>query len=402
MMARKTFLFVALSFIFLVAFLYLRPDRVLETWEPGEIAGHLLASEGYSLHRFAGHPEASANAEPGYTFLLAAFLKWVPRPYVALIAFQVLGWLATSFLIGRLSHQWLGAPAGLVTIVVALWPPIAAYALSYHPLWLRAAALVVALLAATRYSRLPGLWRAGELGLALGIAALVRTTFLVLPVVLLPWALSRGDRSERVRHGALAVTIAVVVLAPWLIRNRIALGAWVPGTTTSGYALFMGSHHGANRVLDEDALHRIGPLLPPGFSSQSEIERDRSLRRSALSHALDHPLEATGLYARRLLYLWTWRPGVGRQHPASWTRVYVALWILTLPLVVIGWCRARKRPEAEAPSLAIGVWAFLSLVYALFAVNMRFRFESEALLIPYAIVALEDGWSHWRLRGRRR
>ena len=74
-MARTAFLLVTLSFIFLVAFLYLRPYRAPETCEPGEIAGHLLASEGYSLHRFAGYPEASANAEPGYTLLLAAFLK---------------------------------------------------------------------------------------------------------------------------------------------------------------------------------------------------------------------------------------------------------------------------------------------------------------------------------------
>ena len=401
-MARAVLLFVAPSFIFLAAFLFLRPDSAPETWEPGEIAEHLVASEGYSLHRYAGYPEPSANAEPCYTLLLAAFLKWVPCPYVSLIAFQVLGWFATSFLIGRLSHQWLGAPQRLVTLVVALWPPLAAYVLSYHPLWLRAAALTVALAAATRYRRLPSARRAAELGFALGIAALVRTTFLVLPVVLLPWALSRDDRSGRIRHGALAVTIAVFVLSPWLIRNRMALGAWVPGTTTSGYALFMGSHHGADGVLDEDALHRIGPFLPPGFSSEPEVERDRILRRSALSHVSDHPLEATRLYFQRLLYLWTWRPRVGRQYPASLAWIYVALWIVTLPLVLIGWRRARKRPEAEAPSLAIGVWAFLSLIYALFAVNMRFRFESEALLIPYAIVALEDGWSHWMLRGRPR
>lgn len=226
-MARAVLVFVAPSFIFLAAFLCLRPDSAPETWEPGEIAEHLVASEGYSLHRYAGYPEPSANAEPCYTLLLAAFLKWVPYPYVSLIAFQVLGWFATSFLIGRLSHQWLGAPQRLVTLVVALWPPLAAYVLSYHPLWLRAAALTVALTAATRYSRLPSTRRAAELGFALGIAALVRTTFLVLPVVLLPWALSRDDRSGRIRHGALAVTIAVFVLSPWLIRNRMAL--WVPG-----------------------------------------------------------------------------------------------------------------------------------------------------------------------------
>ncbi len=42
----------------------------------------------------------------------------------------------------------------------------------------------------------------------------------------------------------------------------------------------------------------------------------------------------------------------------------------------------------------------MSILYTAFAVNLRFRFESEGLLVPYALLAVNEGWNRWRGRDR--
>lgn len=390
----RTLLLVVAAPAYLAAFLYLRPDRNPETWEPGEIAAHLLAGEGYSLHRFTGDPEPSANQEPLYPLLLAAFFRWAPAPYVSLLAFQVIVWLTVSLVMARLAHRCLGAPAAATALAVGLWPPLVYYVLSYHPLWLRATVLILALAAALRYRDQPTRRRAIELGGILGLASLARTTFLALPLLMVPWSLRRWRSSLSLTHGALMLLVAFLVLSPWLLRNRIVLGAWIPGTTTSGYGLLIGNHPGASGVMDDEALGRMNAGLPADFYSLPEVDRDRLLRNRALRFLADNPATGARLYFAKLLYLWTWRPGVGQQYSPGLTRAYLILWSLTLPLIFVGWWLAR-RGKTEHPNLPLGTWTFLSLIYAAFAVNMRFRFESEALLVPYAVVALIQIWG-WR------
>ena len=399
----RTLLLVVAAPAYLAAFLYLRPDREPETWEPGEIAAHLLAGEGYSLHRFTGEPEPSANQEPLYPLMLAAFFKWAPAPYVSLLACQALAWLAASMVLARLARRCLDAPERATTLAVALWPPLVVYVLSYHPLWLRATMLVLTLAAALRYLDRPGARRAIELGTVLGLATLARTTFLALPLAMVPWSLRRERSPLSLSHGALMLVAAALVLSPWLVRNRIVLGAWIPGTTSSGYALLIGNHPGANGVMDHEALGRMNAALPADFYSLPEADRDRLLRDRALTFLSENPGTGARLYLAKLFYLWTWRPGVGQEYSPGRTNAYLILWSVTLPLILLGWRLAERRSGAEHPRLLLGVWVFLSLIYAAFAVNMRFRFESEALLVPYAVLAVSQSWAKLKAgRDRRR
>jgi hypothetical protein len=199
-------------------------------------------------------------------------------------------------------------------------------------------------------------------------------------------------------HGVLALLLAAAVVSPWVIRNRIMLGAWVPGTTTAGYTALMGNYVGADGVMDRRALQRMVDDVPSEIWSEPEPARDRFFLDRARAFWFEHPGEAVRLYVSRLVYLWTWRPGVGDLYPKTWTWIYLALWSLTLPLVLVGWRRALGHPEAEAPGLFLALWAFLSVLYAFFAVNMRYRFESEALLVPYAVLAVTDGWNYLRAK----
>ena len=371
----RLLLFVALP-VYLLAFAILRPDRDAEMWEPGAIAERLRAGDGYALIGADGTPEATANQEPVYPLFLTLFGKWV-------LVLQVILWLGVARLLAWLAHRLVGAPEAWTAIAVALWPPLVIYVLRYHPLALRSSCLVLALSAAFFYRQEPSAKRAVVFGLALGGAALTRATFYVLPVLLLPWAMGR-----RYRHAALALGVAALVVAPWIARNRLVLDAWVPGTTTSGLMALSGNHPGASGVLDDASLGWAMAQLPRELWFRPEPERDRLLRDRALAFWLEQPREAAILYMKKLLYLWTWRPGVGGLYARSWTVLYLGIWILALPATIAGASLARQSASSEGPLLFLGTWAFLSLVYALFAVNMRFRFESEPLLVPYMVMAI--------------
>jgi uncharacterized SAM-binding protein YcdF (DUF218 family) len=390
--------------IYIVAFLVLRPDRNPEAYEAGEIARHLLAGEGFSMHRFAGFVQPSANQEPVYPLILALFLGWVPGAWVALSAFQAALWISASRLVGRVAQETAGVSAGIVGLLAAAWPPMVVYALRYHPLWLRSSVLVVVLAAAVAYWKNPSMRRASWLGLAFGLACLARAPFWALPLVVLPWALIRAQAvvpprtpvyplirppawSRRVTHGLLAVVLMLVVASPWIIRNRVVLDAWVPGTTTAGYAARAGTYVGASGCLSGKAVREAFAGEPDELWQASEPVRDRVLLRKSVAFWLEPPIDAALLYAKRWTFLWTWHPEVGRNYPGSWTWTYLVIWILCLPLIVIGSVRAMRGHGAAL--MPLSVWIYLSFVYALFAVNLRFRFESEALLLGYVVVAVQ-------------
>ncbi len=404
--------------VYLLAFFYLRPDINRVPQECENIARHLAAGEGFSLSWFSTTVQPSANQEPVYPLLMALFFRWVPSPYVCLLALQVVVWLWAIWVLSGLAQRLVGAPRPLVILVVALWPPLVVYVLSFHPLWLRAAALIFVLHLALRYRDQPSLWCSLALGCGLGAAALVRAPLLILPALVVPWAVLGGAPGkstplagqisaglsgyrqrlrQRLSHLVFIGIAAGAVLSPWVVRNWVVLGAWVPGTTTAGYTALLGNHPGASGAMEVEAL-RPSQQFPAEFWHLSEVERDVVFRQQVAAFWREHPAEAAGLYIKKLLYLWTWWPGVGNNYRASWTWAYMALWSVSLPLILIGWRLARRNPGAEAPGLFLGLWCFYALLYALFAVNLRFRFELEALLLPYALIAAKDLGA--RLKGR--
>jgi hypothetical protein len=272
-------------------------------------------------------------------------------------------------------------------VAVALWPPVMVYVLTYHPLVLRASVLVFVFAAAVAFRHKPGWGRAMVLGVVLGLAALVRSTFLILPLWVGAWLFLSRRSTKYLSKFAVALILAAAVLSPWVIRNRMVLGAWVPVTTTAGYTALLGNHSGADGTISAAALRRTMDEFPEEFWNRSEPQRDEVFRAKVVSFWRGHPGEAGRLYFKKLLYLWTWRPGVGSLYPSAWTTAYLVTWAIVLPAIIVGWWKSRSDPQAEAPSLFLATWILLSLVYALFAVNMRFRFEAEPLLIPYAMVS---------------
>lgn len=198
-------------------------------------ARSLAAGEGYS---FLG--EAFLIRPPGFAVLIAPLVAG-GNDFRALNLFVSLsgavGVIGFHFLLRRRLGAWLALLVALAVWVSPGYQRLCNQVMSDVPGW---AALVGCLLLARRAERGRLLAVLG-LGLAIGLAAMLRFgNLLLVPALLASWFLGeltaeRRDWARVARRGAGLVLGAVLVVAPWGIRNRLVAPP-PPAEQTLGYS----------------------------------------------------------------------------------------------------------------------------------------------------------------------
>lgn len=193
------------------------------------------------------HQPASAYS-PGLPLLLSGIygISGGEHQRLARILLALLGaatvWL--TYLIGR---RLSGTLAGLIgAAAIAIYPAL----LEYHGLLLTeplaAFLLSGAVLAFLRAQDEGGAGWWIVSGVALGALSLVRAEYLVVTLALPALALARGWRSSGLRAALVPSLVmlvaALLVLAPWTVRNAVVLERFVPVSTGGGKALYIGTH----------------------------------------------------------------------------------------------------------------------------------------------------------------
>jgi Dolichyl-phosphate-mannose-protein mannosyltransferase len=159
-------------------------------------------------------------------------------------------------------------------------------------------------------------------GVCLGLGALSRSVVmvvaptLVIALLLVPPSPTRS-RGWSVRRGALVLAACAVVQLPWAVRNEIALGRPVLGSTLVGYNLFreaqaLDSPDYMRYVTADEGLEAIQDLFAarPELAGANEAQVESVYRQEALPIIAAHPLRFTALTGGRFLMLWfNWRVG---------------------------------------------------------------------------------------------
>lgn len=329
------------------------------------IAANLERGEGFTLG--AGATQPASNYSPGLPLFVTGVYAVTGGVHerAARLVLALIGALSVLFayLIGcRLS----GSAAGLIgAAAVAVYPAFLEYQgmLMSEPL---AASLLSGAVLAT-------LWAAGPAdlarvrwlvpGLLLGALALVRPEYLAisLPVAVVVFARRGRDdwRAGLVQALVLLVGLAVVV-APWTVRNEVALGRFVPISTGGGQVLFSGSYlpsggdpeRVGGEVLERHPeLRRELPSNPrleqilAALAKQRypELESDAALARMGRERLWDdvseHPLEYAGFVAAKIGRIWSHGPRDVMREPV-WEVLHLLLVALgLLGLGVLAWQR---------------------------------------------------------------
>ena len=253
-------------------------DRLLEglTEKSDRFASNLVNSGTFGF--MPGRP--SAFTQPLYSLVLAPLYATVGRSWLTIAVLQIVIATGTALLVFAIGERVASRRIALVAALLATLHPY----LVWHDVHLNReivdgflAALVTLLivLATERCS----VRIAAAAGAACGLAILGNARLALLPAVLalyLLWALQ--PRRTAAIAAALVVVTALVVVSPWVARNRISVGCLA--LTTDSRALWK-----ANNLATRDILSRGGWIdqVPeaPGAPPWPELAADLTQRERA-------------------------------------------------------------------------------------------------------------------------
>ncbi|MBA3864761.1 MAG: hypothetical protein H0X42_00170 [Solirubrobacterales bacterium] len=356
------------------------------------IARNLDQGNGFTVG--AGATQPSSNYSPGLPLLTAGVyeLSGSVHERLARVLLALVGTLSVLFayLLGRRLSRFLNSPrhsevntgnvvAGLIgAAAVAIYPALLEYQGMLMSEPLAASLLSGAVLAMFWAAARGGLLRWLLPGILLGALAMVRPEYLGVAVLLGLVVLARGLRDDWSRSlAAAAVLVAgvVVVVAPWTIRNAVALDRMVPISTGSGQVLFAGTYlpsDGNPERVGEEVVAEHPRLFASGDAERlrleqilatlaahryPELESDAALSKMGKEQLWDdvseEPLETSGFVAAKVGRIWSHGPRAVMREPV-WEALHWVLLVLgLLSLAVLAWCRRWEALVIGAVFLAI-------------------------------------------------
>jgi len=404
------------------------------------IAKNLSDGEGFTVGTGATQP--SSNYSPGLPLFVAGLYEATGGVHerLARVVLAVVGTLSVLFayligrrlVVGRSPHRpgssEVGAATGSQRLVKKrpyggghspiVWPALAgALVVAVYPALLEYQGMLMSEpLAATLLSGgvLAALWawdggwaRWGLPGTLFGALALVRPEYLGVAVLVAIVIAVRGlprDWHASLLPAAVFLAAALVVIAPWTIRNVSALDRFVPISTGGGQVLFAGTYlpsdgdpekvgaevvaerpdlfspQDAQRLRLEQILARLAQQEHPG------VETDQALSKMGKEQLwddiTDEPLEYAGFVATKVGRIWSHGPRDVMREPL-WAVLHWALVALgLLGLALLAW---RRRWEA----LLIGtIFLAITAISALLVASPRRVFVLVPLLASLSAVSI--------------
>lgn len=393
--------------------------RVDQAWEGGnqvfdaaayaQIAANLNLGEGFTLGETATQP--ASNYSPGVPLFVAGVYEVTGGidERNARLALAVLGSLAVLFtyLIGR---RLSGPPAGLIgAAAIAVYPALLEYQGMLMGEPLAAMLLAGAVLAILWADAGRGSLRWLLPGALLGALILVRPEYLgvALLVSLVVLVRNRGrDWSRALTQALLVLAGVVVIVAPWTIRNAIALDRFVPVSTGGGQVLFAGTYlpsDGDPEKVGSEVVERHPRLFGPSAVEQLRLEQilarlaeqrypgvetDKALARMGREQLWDdlsdHPLEYAGFVATKVWRIWARGQREVMQEP-GWKLFHWAL----LAFGLIGLIVLARQRRWEALLLAT-IFVAITALSALLVASPRRVLVMMPLVAALAGVGMTD------------
>ena len=225
-------------------------------------------------------------------------------------------------------------------------------------------------------------WLAAAVGAVSGLAALTRgEALLLVPLLLVPVVRRPGG----LRTAAVTCLAAVVVLAPWTIRNLVTFDHVVLISTDAGAVV-----GGANCASTYDGPNIGGwdITCDPPYPGNEAQQTTKQLHKG-LTYANDHlrrvPIVVGARLARQFSLRLPWQTNSGRD--PGWQNAGTVMYYVLAPLGIAGFFVLRRR---RVPTWTIAVPIMLAVVMAAVIYGfLRFRHPADIALVVLAGVAID-------------
>lgn len=389
--------------------------------------------DGYGFSFAEGHWPATRAGEPTahWSYLYTLYLAGVYsvfglHPLVARLLQAVLAGILHVWLTWRLSRRVFGETSGLLAAgLAAVYIYFFYYAGSLITETFYILAILwtfdVALRLAGYDSSKPGTstqrqqlvtWL--ELGIAIGVTALLRQLFLLFVPFLLLWLWWVLRSAGKVKQGEavhssphqrslpywqglmLALVMITMLIAPWTIRNYRAFGVVVPLNTNSGFAFFWGNHpvYGTEFV---GILPDNGPnyydLIPKELLPLNEAQLDQALLKRGIGFVTDDPVRYILLSISRIREYFKFWPSANSGTLSNLSRL--GSFAILLPFMLHGLylslASAWKTTDFKQRAALILLWSFMLVytgIHLLTWALIRYRLPVDAILLCFAAYSL--------------
>ena len=367
--------------------------------DKGDVFARTLIAHG-TYGFIPGRP--SAYTQPLYGWFLVP-LYWIfSRSWVVVGLAQIAVAAATALLVYEIGRRWISPLAGLLGALAATLHPY----LVWHDVHMNreildellAAAIVLLTLLVLDRRSVP---LAVALGAVLGLAILGNVRLVLLPLLVGAFLLT----ARRPAIVLAALLACAVVVAPWVVRNRVSVGCTT--LTTDGRALWKANNPNTLRTLEHGKwIDDVPPIpgTPPTpqdagaiYASTgrivptNECAQMRYYRHLAVQWMEHHPGEKAKLAGVAARMLWQpavtrteGRRGAGTSLDVGRRLVEPAYMIVLYGLGLVGLLYVPRRFAA----LTLALLAYDTLAAMLFAGETRYRVPWDFLVALCAAAAV--------------
>jgi 4-amino-4-deoxy-L-arabinose transferase-like glycosyltransferase len=399
------------------------PDDPMNRLYPGYTDGEEYLDNARSLvetgvYGYGGRP--SAFRPPAYPILLSVSLKLFGASLTPVRLLHVALFVATALCYARITARFFGKVAGVLTAAGFSLYPLFAFVtteIATENLYMFIAALVFAgalpLLRANGSPAVQSL-RSTALGACCGAGILTRSNMLFVFLILQAAIAWRGLRRRERALGWMAPILglwigALLVLAPWLVRNQVQLGAPVLGTNLD-YNLFRGTFDLVGGIPDQrsifDMYRENGVIYEEVIEdvsrrtlAWSEVANERNARSAALRIIRSDPTGWVKERFRNLLYLWVnlqWDPAVMHGPLVRIARVSVSMVYFTVLAGAASsllWLWRGRAGADQRRFMALAMLFILAATSVIITfVGKRYR---VSMIDPYLVVLASIGLGSW-------
>ncbi len=357
--------------------------------------------------------EPSAYTQPLYGFFLVPIYWIFGRTWWAVGGAQIIVAAITALLVYAIGARVMSRRAGTIAAVLATLNPY----LVWHDVHLNrevldqlvAAALILCtLIAADRRSTT---WAIAA-GIYAGLAILGNVRLILIPVVVAVYLFIRSGRRRDWVAPLAVIAAAAVVVAPWVVRNKVEVGCFA--LTTDGRALWKANNAQTYHLLAEGKW--IDDVKDPPGHPYPNPEEARDLYRlngkkihvnecaneSYYQHKTwvfvrEHPGEKARLAGQAVRMEWDPRSTASATDSGHGAIRSLAQPLYTSFLYALGLIGLFVGP-GRFVALALALLAYQTVAAMVFVGATRYRVATDFLIALLAAAALEWAFDKWRKR----